>query len=164
VARPLPPRQIPVLGFERLSYLLDRALDWLGGLLSGGDSPRQTIPPAAKTEEAGVRAPLQVLADPPTNHVWRSYYYAGGQRVAVRVQYANPINNILNFLISDHLGSTSITMDHSGNVIARLLYDPWKKVRYSSGATPTNYTYTGQYSYTADFGLMYYGQGFTTLR
>ncbi len=30
------------------------------------------------------------------------------------------------------------------------------EVRYESGASPTEYTYTGQYSYTADFGLMFY--------
>jgi RHS repeat-associated protein len=29
-------------------------------------------------------------------------------------------------------------------------------VRYAAGSTPTDYTYTGQYSHTADFGLMYY--------
>jgi len=28
--------------------------------------------------------------------------------------------------------------------------------RYSSGTNPTDYTYTGQYSYTDDFGLMFY--------
>ncbi len=36
------------------------------------------------------------------------------------------------------------------------LYKPWGEVRYSSGTLPTDYTYTGQYSHTADFGLMYY--------
>jgi RHS repeat-associated protein len=29
-------------------------------------------------------------------------------------------------------------------------------VRYASGTTPTDYTYTGQYSYASDFGLMFY--------
>ncbi len=36
------------------------------------------------------------------------------------------------------------------------LYKPWGEVRYASGTLPTDYTYTGQYSHTADFGLMYY--------
>jgi RHS repeat-associated protein len=35
-------------------------------------------------------------------------------------------------------------------------YTAWGEVRYNSGVTPTDYTYTGQYSYTADFGLMFY--------
>ncbi|MBL8091502.1 MAG: RHS repeat-associated core domain-containing protein, partial [Anaerolineales bacterium] len=30
------------------------------------------------------------------------------------------------------------------------------ETRYSSGTNPTDYTYTGQYSYTSDFGLMFY--------
>ncbi len=30
------------------------------------------------------------------------------------------------------------------------------EVRDSSGTTPTNYTYAGQYSYTNDFSLMFY--------
>ena len=30
------------------------------------------------------------------------------------------------------------------------------EVRYESGTTPTDYTFTGQFSYSADFGLMFY--------
>ncbi len=29
-------------------------------------------------------------------------------------------------------------------------------IRYASGTTPTQYTYTGQYSNVSEFGLMYY--------
>ncbi|NOH04096.1 MAG: hypothetical protein HND47_20065 [Chloroflexi bacterium] len=60
------------------------------------------------------------------------------------------------YLLSDHLGSTSIVTDASGIVVSQTKYKAWGEVRYSSGATPTQYTYTGQYSYTADFGLMFY--------
>jgi len=41
-------------------------------------------------------------------------------------------------------------------VVSELRYKAWGEVRYESGTTPTKYTYTGQYSYTADFGLMFY--------
>ena len=78
------------------------------------------------------------------------YYYAGAQRVAMRT------GSTLYYLLSDHLGSTSLTMDANGNVISELRYKAWGEVRYAAGSTPTDYTYTGQYSYTADFGLMYY--------
>jgi RHS repeat-associated protein len=37
-----------------------------------------------------------------------------------------------------------------------LRYKPWGETRYNSGNTPTRYQYTGQYSYTADFGLYFY--------
>ncbi len=70
---------------------------------------------------------------------------------------------LINWL-GDHLGSNSLTTDASGNVISELRYTAWGDVRYNSGVTPTDYTlrqaqgiaYTGQYSHTADFGLMFY--------
>lgn len=70
----------------------------------------------------------------------------------------------LNYLLGDHLGSTSLTTDAAGNKISELRYcevslwdKAWGEERYASGGTATNYGYTGQYSYTEDFGLMYYG-------
>ncbi len=62
----------------------------------------------------------------------------------------------LYYLLGDHLGSTSLTTNASGNVISELRYTAWGEVRYNSGVPPTDYTYTGQYSHTADFGLMFY--------
>ncbi|MBL8091504.1 MAG: RHS repeat-associated core domain-containing protein [Anaerolineales bacterium] len=62
----------------------------------------------------------------------------------------------MSYLISDHLGSTSIITDASGTVINQTKYKAWGETRYSSGTNPTDYTYTGQYSYTDDFGLMFY--------
>jgi len=63
---------------------------------------------------------------------------------------------ILTYMLSDHLGSTSLTTDSAGNVISELRYTVWGEVRYQAGTTSTSYTYTGQYSNTADFGLMFY--------
>jgi RHS repeat-associated protein len=65
-------------------------------------------------------------------------------------------DGVLNFILGDHLGSTSLTTDASGVVISELLYTAWGEVRHESGVTPTNHTYTGQYSNVNDFGLMYY--------
>ena len=78
------------------------------------------------------------------------YYFAGAQRVAMRA------GTTLSYLLSDHLDSTSITTNSSGALVSELRYKPWGEVRYSSGTTSTKYQYTGQYSHTADFGLMYY--------
>ncbi len=41
-------------------------------------------------------------------------------------------------------------------MISETKYKAWGETRYSSGTNPTDYTYTGQYSYTDDFGLMFY--------
>jgi RHS repeat-associated protein len=48
------------------------------------------------------------------------------------------------YLHGDHLGSTSLTTDAEGKVVARQLYRPYGTVRYSEGTLPTDFTYTGQ--------------------
>ena len=44
----------------------------------------------------------------------------------------------------------------SVTIFRQTQYKPWGEVRYQAGTTSTSYTYTGQYSNTADFGLMFY--------
>ena len=86
------------------------------------------------------------------------YYLAGASRIAMR-KYAIPASISVEYMLSDHLGSTSLTTDSAGNVISELRYTAWGEVRYQAGTTSTSYTYTGQYSNTADFGLMFYNAG-----
>jgi len=66
-------------------------------------------------------------------------------------------NNTLYLILGDHLGSTSLVTSASGLVVSQTQYKVLRKgkLRYQSGTQQTNDTYTGQYSYTADFGLMY---------
>jgi hypothetical protein len=52
------------------------------------------------------------------------YYYAGAQRIAMRT------NGTLSHLLGDHLGSTSLTTNASGNVISELRYKAWGEVRF----------------------------------
>ncbi|MBI5822920.1 MAG: RHS repeat-associated core domain-containing protein [Chloroflexi bacterium] len=76
-------------------------------------------------------------------------------------------------ILSDHLGSTSMTTDDKGVKVSEMRYKPWGEVRYAwtndtLNANPayalTKYTFTGQYSHMDDpstpasegFGLMYY--------
>jgi RHS repeat-associated protein len=83
------------------------------------------------------------------------YYYAGGQRVAMRLASGS-----LRWIVTDHLGSTSKVTDVDGNPLSTTLYKPWGEVRYQSGTTPTKYRFTGQYQETAlggAEGLYYYG-------
>ena len=69
-------------------------------------------------------------------------------------------NGTLNYLLGDHLGSTSLTTDANGVVISETRYKAWGEVRYSSGNTPTKYQYTGQYSDSyinlLDYGSRHY--------
>jgi RHS repeat-associated protein len=86
------------------------------------------------------------------------YYYAGSQRLAMRTSSG------LTFLFGDHastalstgLGSTSVTYRLNDGQTIWQLYRPWGEVRYSSGSLPTQYQYTGQYTYATDFGLYFY--------
>jgi RHS repeat-associated protein len=78
------------------------------------------------------------------------YYFAGTQRIAMRK------DTTLYYLLSDHLGSTSLVTDAAGTVISQTRYKAWGEVRHQSGVTPTEYQYTSQYSYAAEFGLLFY--------
>ncbi|NOH04308.1 MAG: hypothetical protein HND47_21210 [Chloroflexi bacterium] len=87
------------------------------------------------------------------------YYFAGASRIAMR-KYTIPSSMAVEYLLSDHLGSTSIVTDASGNVVSQTKYKAWGEVRYSSGSEVTKYQYTGQYSHSSDFGLLFYNARF----
>ncbi len=93
------------------------------------------------------------------------YYMAGASRVAMR-RYTIPQSMTVEYLLGDHLGSTSITTDTNGAKVSEMRYKPWGETRYSwtdpnLNTTPmyelTRYQFTGQYSNDAEFGLKYYG-------
>ena len=71
-----------------------------------------------------------------------SYYYAGAQRVAMRITAG--VSTTVIYLHGDHLGSTSLTTDAGGQVVARVLYYPYGEERYTVGTLTTDYGYTGQ--------------------
>jgi hypothetical protein len=72
----------------------------------------------------------------------RSYYYAGSQRVAMRV--SDGMSDTVYYLHGDHLGSTSLTTDEAGEVVARVLYYPYGETRWMTGTLTTDYGFTGQ--------------------
>jgi RHS repeat-associated protein len=79
----------------------------------------------------------------------KKYYYAGGSRVAERK------GTTLYWLLSDHLGSTSITATSSGSKTAELRYKAWGETRYTYGTTQTTIRYTGQRE-ESSLGLYWY--------
>jgi RHS repeat-associated protein len=87
------------------------------------------------------------IANPNTAAQSVTKYYAGG---AMRV------NGTVYYALSDHISSTSLTLDASGSKIAEMRYKAWGEVRYANGNLQTDRTYTGQRSYSDDFGLMFY--------
>ena len=79
------------------------------------------------------------------------YYYAGGQRVAVRR------GSTLSLLLGDHLGSTAYTADPVlGRRWTSLGYKAWGETRYAKGVAPTDFRYTGQ-RFESLLGLHDYG-------
>ena len=95
----------------------------------------------------------------PAGHAWTSYYYAGGSRVAMRVKSnQDGVEDGVFYFLTDHLGSTAITLDSGGESVAELRYFAWGETRYTDGTTPTQRRYTGQLE--AEAGLYFYNARF----
>ncbi|HBO34960.1 MAG TPA: hypothetical protein DD636_09580 [Anaerolineaceae bacterium] len=66
----------------------------------------------------------------------------------------NDSSHGITYLYGDHLGSTHVTADKEGAMTSQALYQPWGETRYQTGASPTDYGYTGQMQ---EGDLYYYG-------
>jgi RHS repeat-associated protein len=84
-----------------------------------------------------------------TTGVTTTYYFAGGQRVALRQGGA------LSYLVADHLGSTSLTLDANGSKVGELKYTPYGETRSTWGGTPTDRRFTGQRQEDSSLGSLY---------
>jgi RHS repeat-associated protein len=71
--------------------------------------------------------------------------------------------DVVYYVHTDHLGSTSLTTDQNQQVVARQLYHPYGTPRWSQGTLPTDYTFTGQ-RLDGGIGLMHYGARFYSPR
>jgi len=78
------------------------------------------------------------------------HYSVGGQRIALRR------SGVLYYVHTDHLGSTSLVTDASGNQVAEQRYYPYGEVRWSNGELPTDRQFTGQ---RREIGLGLYDYG-----
>jgi RHS repeat-associated protein len=89
---------------------------------------------------------------PPAGIQWRIYYYAGTQRIAQRIW--NSSGSTLNFLLSDHLGSTRQVIDADGNRVEEIQYKAWGETLTQTGSDATRRKYTGQVE--SEAGLYFY--------
>ena len=80
-----------------------------------------------------------------------SYYYAGGVRVSMRT------GTTLQWLIGDHLGSTSVATDNSDAKTGGMGYKPWGEIEPATtwGTIPTKHRFTGQIE-EASLGLYFF--------
>jgi RHS repeat-associated protein len=79
-----------------------------------------------------------------------TYYSANGTRIALRIG-----GSTLDYLVNDPLGSNSVALNNTGQVIAVQLYEPYGTMNYTWGAMPTAHNYTGQ-RLDSQSGLLYY--------
>ena len=86
-----------------------------------------------------------------TERVTKTYYHAGGQRIAMRE------NGEVTYLHGDHLGSASLATDASGALLNEMRYTPYGVTR--SGDMPTDRRYTDQ-RWESGLGLYDYGARF----
>ncbi len=79
----------------------------------------------------------------------RKYYFAGATRIAMLAPQGCSTslrkNGTVTWLLTDHLGSTSVTADASGNKVAEMRYSAWGELRAASGTTSKENRYTGHY-------------------
>jgi RHS repeat-associated protein len=85
--------------------------------------------------------------------VWKSYYYAGAARIAMREE--NDEGSEVYYILTDHLGSTSITVNDAGQRTAQAWYKPWGEAREVWGVLPTDRTFQGRLD--PGWGLKHFG-------
>jgi RHS repeat-associated protein len=98
-----------------------------------------------------------VEAGPVTVSAVTKYYMFGDQRIAMRQ------GDVVYFIHADHLGSTSLTTDITGTVVAETRYLPYGEERWTSGGAVTDFTFTGQRAERGfalmDYNARYYDPG-----
>ncbi|MEA5011861.1 MAG: RHS repeat-associated core domain-containing protein [Angelakisella sp.] len=80
----------------------------------------------------------------PDEAMQRLYIYADGVRIAVVSKKLASNTLDTQWILSDHLGSSSVTADTSGGETSRTLYQAWGTIRSTTGTVPTDYGFTGQ--------------------
>ncbi len=73
----------------------------------------------------------------------------GGTTAVTKSSDAGPatverVGGTYSYLAADSLGSVSVALSSAGSVAASQLFAPYGATRYSSGAMPTSFGFTGQ--------------------
>jgi uncharacterized protein RhaS with RHS repeats len=79
--------------------------------------------------------------------------YAGNKMVAEEK------DGVVSYYHTDHLGSTRLVTDGSGNKVAEYKFKPFGETESYSGIFGTNYQFTGK-PVNAEVGLSYFGARF----
>jgi RHS repeat-associated protein len=87
-----------------------------------------------------------------TTTIQKTYVF-GSLTVAVRTVSGS--QNVLNWVITDQISSTTVTASATGDLNSEIRYTAFGTIRYENGITPSDYRYTGQLQ-QAVIGLDYY--------
>jgi len=127
-----------------------------GKVLAAYMPPPLRIRVKARPHLARIHKAVMLLTRP-AGVIWRSYYYSGSTRIAMRED--SDQGSEVYYILTDHLGSTSVafTFDEYDQVdfISRQWYTPWGETRTGSSVTVTDYGFTGQLEDKA-IGLYWY--------
>jgi RHS repeat-associated protein len=93
-----------------------------------------------------------------SNETYVKYYSAFGRRIAMRDNAG-----VVHYILSDHLGSSTVITDGAGAVVGTMNYYPYGAERSSSGGMITDKLFTGQQKEpqaVSTLGLYNYGARF----
>ena len=122
-----------------VSFLYDASGQRIVKDVSGGDTTYY------------VSSHLEVVIDNSGNVTWKKNYSSGGKLIAVRDSSSG-----LSHIHQDHLGSTAIVTDSTGEAVSGQVYFPYGETRNTFGILPTERQFTGQVSDMEETGLYYY--------
>ena len=77
------------------------------------------------------------ITNPGSGETITKYYFAGAARIAMR-KYSIPASMEVEYILSDHLGSSSLTTDKYGNKVSEIRYKPWGEIRSYTATPPAN--------------------------
>jgi len=73
----------------------------------------------------------------------RLKYSFGSETIAVRT-IQGPSENTLNWIMTDNLNTTTVTAHAHGTWNSEICYTAFGEIRFTGGATPTQYRFRGQ--------------------
>jgi len=131
--------EVYTLTYDAENHMIDVSGTVTATFLYNGDGQRvMSTEGVTKTVYIGNYFEWQFTSEP-ISGTMTTYYFAGATRVAMREDGDNP-----NWLLGDHLGSTSVVANYDGSLYSRQGYKPWGETRFVVGQTTTDYQFTGQ--------------------
>jgi RHS repeat-associated protein len=85
--------------------------------------------------------------------VWRSYDFQGATPIALRVQ-VNGVGDLVYYLLTDHLGSITVSYRSDGKETRFQSFKPWSELRKGGNSLQIDRTYTSQ-RWSASIGLWF---------